>query len=134
VFIGLVVLGNIFNSELQNSPLSYFIFPPLLWGALRFNKVLLLTVTFLLSIMAIWFTTQGAGPFIRPDLSESLLFLQLFIGIISVTILILCSIVQERKAAESEIRSLNKTLSEKVKAEAALNRLLVTKIGRRVKH
>jgi integral membrane sensor domain MASE1 len=133
VFIGVMLMGNILGNTYMNSPFSYFIFPPLIWGALRFSRPVVLTITLLVTILSIWFTTLGKGPFIRPDLSESLLLLQMFIAVVSVTIFIMATIVQEARLSEEEISRLNKKLSVNIEKEAALNRLLATKISHKNK-
>jgi signal transduction histidine kinase len=61
------------------------------------------TATALVSVIAIWETAHGFGPFARPTLQESLLVLQPFLGIKAVTILVLAAVVTERRHADAEI-------------------------------
>jgi signal transduction histidine kinase len=96
--------------QLQRAPITYFLLLPLVWAALRFGPRGTVTVTFFMSIFAIWATSLGFGPFVRAQVSESLMFLQIFMGAVSVTSLILAATVSERERAESDLRAANERL------------------------
>ncbi|HJQ83982.1 MAG TPA: MASE1 domain-containing protein [Candidatus Binatia bacterium] len=80
-------------------PLQYAVFPLVVWGALRFGQRGTATVTFVTALLAVWGTVQGSGPFsLRPG-NESLLMLQLFMGVVAATGLLLGAAITERDVA-----------------------------------
>lgn len=94
--VGLVVFWDFFRTEHKDLSLTYLAFLPLIWASLRFGQRGAATATFSMSLLAIWGTAQGFGPFARESLSESLVFLQLFMGVIAVTAMILGAVTAER--------------------------------------
>jgi integral membrane sensor domain MASE1 len=85
--------------KLKNYPLEYLAIPPLLWTAFRFTHHGASLSAFILSAIAISGTVGGFGPFALPDPNESLLLLQLFMGTMAVTGLVLAVVVAEREQA-----------------------------------
>lgn len=94
----------------------YFIFPLLFWAASRFGRGGATLSAFTISALAIWYTTQGHGPFVRETVEESLIAAQSFMGITTVTgLAIAAGLCERRRAEDRRIR-----LAE---SEAVLNRL-----------
>ena len=91
----LVVLDTIVfgPSPVPDLPLTFLAFPPLVWAALRFDPRVAAISIVTTSALAIWFTVHGFGPFVSPDLSRSLLHLQLFMGVASTTTMIVAAVV-----------------------------------------
>lgn len=89
------------NAPTSTSPFggSYMLFPLLIWAALRFGQRGAVTATFVISLVAVWGTVLGHGPFIRPVLNESLLALQVFMGVTAATFLVLGASASERQRA-----------------------------------
>lgn len=81
----------------QNYPVSYALFIPSIWAALRFGLRGTSLVTMGTLLIAVWGNSRGFGPFIRNTAYESLLFAQMFIGVWSASSLILAAAVSERK-------------------------------------
>lgn len=79
----------------------YFVFPGLFWAALRFTQRGAVTATFAVAVVTIAATATGHGPFARPVLSESLILVQVFMAVSSVTALMLAAAVSERDRARS---------------------------------
>ena len=77
----------------------YMIFPLLAWASLRFGLRGASAATFALSVVAIWATARGHGPFVHARLSTSLFFLQAFVAVVSVTTLLLAVAIDERDRA-----------------------------------
>ncbi len=100
ILIGLFVFGRFLEPKFTSSPLTYIVYPPLIWAALRFSVSEISLMILVISMLAIWGTIQGFGPFALEPLSRSFLFLQSFMGIISVSIIMLASAVTERKRLE----------------------------------
>jgi signal transduction histidine kinase len=75
-----------------------------------------------MSILAVWGTAHGLGPFASDLLSESLLLLQIFMGVAAVTILFMAAAVAEREASEKIARKNEEKISqlyEQTKKQAA---------------
>ena len=82
---GLLVFGRS-KGFLQH---PYMLFPPLAWAALRFGQYGAVVSVFVISAIAIAGTAMGLGPFVAPTLADSLLDVQLFMAVASVTALLL---------------------------------------------
>ncbi len=95
---------------------AYATFPILVWAALRFRQHGAATATFVAAVVAIAGTAQGHGPFASNDLSQSLLSLQIFMGIAAITTLALAAAVMERDAAEAERERLHDQTQEAIRA------------------
>ena len=80
----------------------YMLFPLLIWAALRFGQPGGVAATFVISCAAIWGTALGHGPFIRPALHESLLALQIFMGVMAATFLVVGSSRVDLQACKLE--------------------------------
>jgi diguanylate cyclase (GGDEF)-like protein/PAS domain S-box-containing protein len=96
--------SRVFNT--RNYPLEFLILPVLVWAAYRFGQREAATTAVVISGIAIGGTLHGLGPFARYSPNESLLLLQVFMGIVAVTSLILAALVDERKRAEESSRLL----------------------------
>jgi signal transduction histidine kinase len=97
----------------------FLVVPFLLWMAFSFNLQLAMTGIVMASLTAVIFTINERGPFLLETENDSLLLLQVFMGIISVTTLIISSTVRERKEAQSTIEKFNESLEEKVRARTS---------------
>jgi signal transduction histidine kinase len=92
----------------------FLVIPFLLWMAFSFNTQIASTGILIASLVAIWFTISGRGPFVMESDNYSLLLLQVFITIIAITTLILTSTVRERREAQNTIQHFNETLETKI--------------------
>jgi PAS domain S-box-containing protein len=79
--------------------LAFWLFPFVVWAAVRFGQVGSVTAVFVICVMAIWGTAQGGGPFVKGSLRENLLLLHGFMGIMAVTAMTLAASLAERKHA-----------------------------------
>lgn len=114
VAINVVIFWGLLRPEIAGYTISYLVFLPLIWAALRFNQRGAITFTFVTSIFAIVGTVLGFGPFRVFSLAESLFLLQIFMGVVSVTVMILAAVVAERRRAEEEVRQMNIALDKQV--------------------
>ena len=98
---------------------AYFIVPPLIWATLRFAQPGAVTATFITSVIAVWGTAAGHGPFARPVLNESLLALQTFMSVGASTFLLFGASIGERPRAAAELQRAHAAVSEanRVKGE-----------------
>jgi signal transduction histidine kinase len=108
--VSLIVFRNLISSESEFYSSPYVIFPLLIWAAIRFGPRGAATATFVVSIIAIWGTAQGYGPFRMEHLSDRLTYLQGFMGIGAVTALVLAAVVAERAQSERKSREYAKGL------------------------
>lgn len=98
--VGLIVFLGLLHADHRSYPITYLVFPPLIWAALRFGPRGALSAIFAFSLFAIVGTIQGVAPFSTGRLSESFLLLQSFMGTIAVTSLILAAVMAERRELE----------------------------------
>jgi diguanylate cyclase (GGDEF)-like protein/PAS domain S-box-containing protein len=80
-----------------NTPLAFLLLPLPVWAALRFGQREVALLCLLISGLAVAGTLHGHGPFARSAPNESLMLLQGFTAIITVTALILAAVESERK-------------------------------------
>jgi PAS domain S-box-containing protein len=100
----LVLVGwSLFLTEIP-SGLEYFALVPLLWAALRFGRRGAVTAAFAMSAIALWGTVLDLGPFAPSDPMHSLLLLQVFLGTVTVTSLLVASVILERRRLEQRLR------------------------------
>ncbi len=117
VVSNIAVFTHVWGSTIiaPSSPiLVYALFPLLIWAAVRFGPLGTAVTIFFVSIFSIWTTFTGTGPFTLGSLSQNLLMLQGYIGIIAGTTMLLSSMIAERFTIEKQL------LDEKNKDEAIL--------------
>ena len=103
---------------LLNYPLSYAPFPFIIWAALRFGPRGAATSTLLISGLAVFGASEGAGPFAGdPAPSNGLLMLELYLAVVALTGLFLAAATAERRSAERE------ALESREQLRALTNRL-----------
>ena len=102
------------------APLVYVAFPLLMWAALSFELRGAATGAVVISGLAVWWTSRGAGPFARETLGLSLAHLSSFMAVATLTSLILAAIVRERRRADAgRVDSLARERVARRDAEAA---------------
>lgn len=77
-------------------PLAFLTVPPLLWAAYRFRDRGAVTGSAMLSTFAIAATIAHNGPFVLPHPNDSLMLLQLFLGVNAGCMLVLAALVNDR--------------------------------------
>lgn len=96
-------------------PLEYLLFPPLIWSAFRFRPRITTLLVALTATVAAVSTTYQLGTFYRLfEENQSLLLLQLFIGVMAVTVLVVLGVVAENRQAEWQLNQLNAELEHRV--------------------
>ncbi len=98
--VGLIVFLGLFHADDRSYPITYLVFPSLVWASLRFGQRGATSAMFAFSMLAIVGTIRALGPFLPGRLSESLLLLQSFMGIIAITSMILAAVTAERRELE----------------------------------
>ncbi|PYO86437.1 MAG: hypothetical protein DMD37_06805 [Gemmatimonadetes bacterium] len=107
VICGELVFGGLYPSDVKHYPLEFATVPLLLWAAFRFGPRETATAILLLSGLAIWGTLEGYGPFAQRTQNESLLLLQAFVAVVSVSTLTLAAVVAERRRVEARLLHLS---------------------------
>ncbi len=106
LFIGQSIFGGFFPSSTRNYPLEFLCIPFLIWAAFRFSPRETAVATFVIAAIAISGTLAGFGPFVRGSKNESLVLLQVYVGISAVTGLALAALVSERKEIAEKLQRL----------------------------
>ncbi|MGH7531554.1 MAG: sensor domain-containing diguanylate cyclase [Gemmatimonadales bacterium] len=104
VVIPLLVFGAFLPQ--RNYPIAAFVWPLLIWAALRFGPRETATVLLLASIIGIARTVNGLGPFAQSSPGESLVLLQVWTAVVGVTALLLAAVVAAQRDIEGEWREL----------------------------
>ncbi|MEH2241469.1 MASE1 domain-containing protein [Nostoc sp.] len=103
ILMGLVIfISKVAFSEGYH--LEYMLIPMLIWSAFRLGQPGATLLTFIVAAIAVIATVNGKGGFVAADLNQSLMQLQSFIGVITLTILVLTATFAERAQAETKLR------------------------------
>jgi len=138
--VSLIIISEIIFTEsfpeaiIFSSP--YLVIPVLLWAIIKFSHREVAVVLIVLSAIAILNTVAGNGPFFNGSFESSILRVQRYLLIISVSTLLLNAALEELRAAEYELRLYRDELelkvaerSEKIKQN---NQKLRKEIGERI--
>jgi signal transduction histidine kinase len=96
VVLALVVgLTNLaFSSD---APLTYLVFPALIWAALRFGQRGATLAVAVAAAITMWDTTHFAGPFAFQSITSTVLVTQLYMAVAALSTLCLAAVVSERE-------------------------------------
>ncbi|MCH9649442.1 MAG: MASE1 domain-containing protein [Deltaproteobacteria bacterium] len=89
-------------------PVAFLMIPLMLWAALRFGVFGCSVAGLLVSSLAVWFTSQGSGPFASmaaTSIDQRILLMQVFLVVSIVLPLLLAVVVSERDQAERALRA-----------------------------
>jgi len=116
-FLGVFFL---FNMEALRTvfpyALPFIVIPFLLWLAFRFEGITSIIGFIGVSLTAIYFTSQAQGPFNLFELKgNSILLLQVYVVVVSVSTLVLASAVHERHQAQADLKKFNENLEAMVR-------------------
>src|SRR5260370_25287079 len=101
--LGLIAFGDVFGLGTKNYPLEFICIPLVVWAAFRFGRREAVTISLLLSGIAVWGTLRGFGPFVLKSENDSLLLLQSFMGLIAVMAVSLAALISEQRQAEQAL-------------------------------
>lgn len=102
-----------FSATLERA-LPFLILPFFLWLAFRFQLTVATGGVLVVSLLAIYFTVGNEGPFVLSEAYYSMLLLQIFVGVMSVSTLVLSATVKERTVAQQTLLEFNENLEAKV--------------------
>jgi signal transduction histidine kinase len=109
-FLTEVVFGGWFSISVLNYPIAFILGPIIVWTAFRLSARETATGLFVLSAIAIWGTLRHYGPFVRQDQNQSLLLLQSFNVLTSITAMALAAGMAERRRAEAALEQQRATV------------------------
>ncbi|MFN3840235.1 MAG: MASE1 domain-containing protein [Cyclobacteriaceae bacterium] len=89
----------------------FVVIPFLLWLAFRFHTSASAIAVVVVSVVALYFTGIGVGPFVlNGPVSHSVFLVQVYVGVISLSTLVLSSAVNERQQAQADLKRFNENL------------------------
>lgn len=120
------------RSEYSNTTLlralPYLILPFLLWLAFRFDLALAMAGVVMIALVSIYASVRSLGPFVLTTPGDSILLLQVFISVISVSTIVLSATVRERLDAQRKLEGFTETLEVMVEERTkALNEEISTR-------
>ena len=105
----LAVSAFVFSHE---TALIFILFPLGVWAALRFWQPGTVVGILLVASIAIPMTEADNGPFAGQSPDDRLLLAQGFLGIASITMLVMSAVITERRRAEDAVKAIAGTLQE----------------------
>ncbi len=114
----LLVAGLVFRGlipgETKSYPLEFLCIPLLVWPAFRFGRREAATASVVIGAIAIWGTLDGLGPFTRSSANESLLLLQAYLGVVTITTTALAAVVAERRRVQESLALLESAVDNTI--------------------
>jgi PAS domain S-box-containing protein len=104
VVLSEAVFGGWLPTSARNYPIAFISLPIVIWMAFRFTQRETATGIFLLSAIAIWGTLRGFGPFVGETENQSLLALQSWTAVLTITAMALSAGMAERGRAAEALR------------------------------
>ncbi|HSX19120.1 MAG TPA: MASE1 domain-containing protein [Candidatus Saccharimonadales bacterium] len=134
----LLIFTRFFHYLSPYASLAYILYPILLWVALRFGPKEVTGAVMIISLISIWGTAHGFGPYGGgQNLSENLLLLQGFIGTVAATSLLLTAIIYEKNEHERRKDDFISIASHELKTPITTISSyleLLQKIGKKIKN
>jgi len=124
--VGLKIFGASGQSAQGYYASSLAVFPFVIWAALRFDQWGASLVSLLVSVLAIWGTAQGLGPFVEGDPVDSLVRWCAFGIVTAVTGLLLAAAVAEQRQSYNELEQRVLERTQELAAASAEGRRLET--------
>src|SRR5881296_2181978 len=104
VLLSGVVFGGWPAVSARNYPIVLICGPVVIWTAFRFTQRETAAGIFILSAIAVWGTLHGFGPFVRETENQSLLAVQWWTAVLSITAMALSAGMAERRRVEEELQ------------------------------
>src|SRR5881275_2939220 len=104
VLLSGIVFGGWLEISARSYPIAFICGPVVIWTAFRFTQRETATGLFILSAIAVWGTLHGFGPFVRETENQSLLAVQWWTAVLSITAMALSAGMAERRRIEEELQ------------------------------
>jgi TolB-like protein/integral membrane sensor domain MASE1/Flp pilus assembly protein TadD len=111
VLLSGVVFSGWLDVSARNYAIAFICGLVVIWTAFRFTQRETATGIFILSAIAVWGTLHGFGPFVRETENQSLLALQWWTAVLSITAMTLSAGIAERRRADEELQRLTPVIS-----------------------
>jgi PAS domain S-box-containing protein len=85
-------------------PLEYVVFPVVIAAAVGAGPAVTSLAVLSVSVVSVWHTVAGNGPFAGAEIHRSLILLQVFMGVLAGTALLLAAAIAERRTGERRER------------------------------
>lgn len=110
---------SLFNIEALHAvfpyALPFVVIPFLLWLSFRFEGITSIVGFITISLAAIYFTSQAQGPFnVFQYQGDSILLLQVYVVVVSISSLVLAAAVHERQQAQHDLKKFSENLEAMV--------------------
>jgi integral membrane sensor domain MASE1 len=112
VALGLVITATVAFVFTRDDPITFLLLPLPVIAAFRFRQPGAVAASLLTAAIAIPLTEDMQGPFAGYTPDDRLLLALLFLGVVSLTALLLAAVVTERQRAEESVRYIADTLQE----------------------
>lgn len=102
----------VFTMPTHSIAFVFIVFPFIGWAALRFLHHGVTLVTLLACSVTVWATLHGAGPFTPFSMEGNLMLMQLFIGMVAVTGLLLSAAITGQRESEQRLSADLKAMND----------------------
>lgn len=99
-----LVFGTSLSVGHLNLSLAFLVFPPLVWAGLRFDARGASLAALLISVIAVWGTAHGSGPFAKGSAQVDQLMLCIFVATIALLSAQVIGLQAHRRQAECNLR------------------------------
>ena len=99
VIVTEIVFGQLLSPLFARGPLHYVIFPFVVVAAVRFGQPAAAMLVLATTAVTIWHTVRATGPFASADIQQGLVLLQIFMGVLASTELLLAAAMTERQTS-----------------------------------
>jgi signal transduction histidine kinase len=97
----------------SDAPLTYLIFPALIWAAFRFGPPGVTVTTVINAALTIGITADRVGAFFKQPIDDRTLSTQLYVLVTALTALFLSAVVAERERSSAELIEARRTEGER---------------------
>jgi len=105
LMLGLLIWGPPELTSISGFPHVYMMIPLFLWASLRLGKQTVMLSTLLLSIIAVTGTINGKDVFSSSSCHHSLIYLQIYIGILAIMGLSINALVTELRTSNKQLKT-----------------------------
>ncbi|AOZ51215.1 sensor domain-containing diguanylate cyclase [Chromobacterium vaccinii] len=96
-------------------PLDMLVLPLVAWAAFRFSPREVALALLLITLLALWGTRHGGGPYLGFSAYSTLIILQTYIGILTVVALCVAALMSEQRLIKQELGRQQEQLEQQVR-------------------